>query len=84
LTFAQPQQQALREGQISGRVIDANLHEPLSYVNIVIKDAANKTITGGITKDDGTFHIEKTPEGQLTVSIQYIGYKTISKSINIG
>jgi iron complex outermembrane receptor protein len=84
LTFAQPQQQDLREGKISGRVLDASLNEPLPYVNIVIKNAANKTITGGITKDDGTFQIEKIPEGQLTVSIQYIGYKTISKSVNMG
>nr|WP_321222940.1 TonB-dependent receptor [uncultured Psychroserpens sp.] len=82
--FAQPPKLELRDGQVSGRVIDASLNEPLPYVNIVIKDIANTTITGGITKEDGTFEIDKIPEGKIIVSIQYIGYTTISKTINMG
>ena len=84
ISFAQPPKLDLRDGQVSGRVIDAKLNEPLPYVNIVIKDASNQIITGGITKDNGTFEIEKIPEGKITVSIQYIGYKTISKPVTIG
>jgi outer membrane receptor protein involved in Fe transport len=84
ISFAQPPKLDLRDGQVSGRVIDATLNEPLPYVNIVIKDATDNTITGGITKDDGTFEIDKIPEGKIIVSIQYIGYKTISKPITIG
>jgi outer membrane receptor protein involved in Fe transport len=84
ISFSQPPQQDIRDGQVSGRIIDASLNEPLPYVNIVIKDAADKTITGGITKDDGTFEIDKIPKGKVTVSIQYIGYTTVSKIVNIG
>ena len=73
-----------REGTISGRVIDASLNEPLPYVNIIITDSENNTITGGITLDDGTFKIEKIPEGTVTLSIQYIGFKTTTKTITIG
>jgi outer membrane receptor protein involved in Fe transport len=83
-SFALPSNLELRDGSVSGRIIDANLNEPLPYVNIVIKDTSNKTITGGITTEDGTFEIDKIPGGQIIVSIQYIGYKTISKSINLG
>ncbi|WP_040281093.1 outer membrane beta-barrel family protein [Psychroserpens damuponensis] len=82
--FAQPKNLDLRDGQISGRVIDATLNEPLPYVNIVIKNSEEKTITGGITRDDGTFEIDKIPEGKVTVSIQYIGFATVSKTVTIG
>ena len=73
-----------REGSISGRVIDASLNQPLPYVNVIVKTASNETITGSITKDDGTFEIKKIPEGTIVVSIQFIGFKTISKTIEIG
>ncbi|WP_460219786.1 TonB-dependent receptor [Psychroserpens sp. MEBiC05023] len=84
VTLAQPSKLEFRDGTISGRVIDATLNEPLPYVNVVIKDANEQIITGGITKDDGTFEINKIPEGKIIVSIQYIGYKTVSKPINLG
>ncbi|OUS02096.1 TonB-dependent receptor [Flavobacteriales bacterium 33_180_T64] len=82
--FAQPPKLDSRNGSVSGRVIDATLNQPLPYVNVIIKDAANNIITGGITSDDGMFKIEKIPEGKIIVAIQYIGYKTISKTINLG
>lgn len=82
---AQPSAQTeLKDGTIKGRIIDASLNQPLPYVNIIVKTPSNETITGGITKDDGTFEIDKIPEGNVIVSIQYIGFKTISKTIEIG
>ncbi|WP_431136349.1 TonB-dependent receptor domain-containing protein [Psychroserpens mesophilus] len=85
LAYANPTEiVAARDSSVSGRVIDASLNQPLPYVNIIIKDSDNKTITGGITQDDGTFEIENIPEGIVTLSIQYIGFKTTSKSITIG
>jgi len=73
-----------RNGSISGKIIDKTTKEPLPYVTIVIKDMEAKTITGGITNDNGVFEINKIPEGPSIVEIQFIGYKTISKEINIG
>ncbi|REE24362.1 outer membrane receptor protein involved in Fe transport [Winogradskyella pacifica] len=82
---AQPNSNSdIKDGSVSGRVIDAELNEPLPYVNIVIKDMANKIITGGITSDDGTFEIQNIPEGKVIVSIQFVGFKTIDKNITIG
>ncbi|MEZ4793178.1 MAG: TonB-dependent receptor [Gelidibacter sp.] len=82
---AQPSTQAgLRDGSISGRIMDASLNQPLPYVNIIVKTPANETITGGITKDDGTFEIKQIPEGKVIVSIQYIGFKTVSRPVEIG
>lgn len=81
---AQPSSNSeIKNGSVSGRVLDANLNEPLPYVNIVIKDAANKVITGGITTENGKFKIERIPQGDVTVSIQFIGYTTIDKPVKL-
>ena len=42
-----------KPGVISGKVIDKETKEPLAYVNVVVKDMANKIITGGITDEQG-------------------------------
>lgn len=74
----------LKEGTVSGTVLDANLKAPLAYVSIVIKNSSNANITGAITQEDGTFKISKLPEGPLSVLIQYMGYKTVTQSFLIG
>ncbi|WP_203257911.1 TonB-dependent receptor domain-containing protein [Hyunsoonleella ulvae] len=72
-----------KRGIISGKVLDAKLKQPLPYVNVIIKDTKGTTLTGGITLDDGSFKIEKIEEGNVTVSIQYIGYKTYNKNVTL-
>lgn len=79
-----PETNADKTGTIYGKVLDANLKQPLPYVNVIIKNTKEETLTGGITLEDGTFEIEKIIEGDIIVSIQYIGYKTIRKKITIG
>ncbi len=83
LNIQATEKEALVDGSISGKVYDAALNEPLPYVNIVIKNSEGEIVTGSITLDDGTFKITKIPEGNITVSIQYIGYKTVVKEITI-
>ncbi|PQV46592.1 outer membrane receptor protein involved in Fe transport [Jejuia pallidilutea] len=76
-----PEPNNAKKGTVFGKVLDAKLKQPLPYVNVIIKDTKGKTLTGGITLDDGSFKIEKIEEGSVTVSIQYIGYKTFNKTI---
>lgn len=73
----------LVDGSISGKVIDESLDAPLPYVNIIIKNEKGEIVTGSITQDDGTFEIKKIPEGKITVTAQYIGYKAIVKELTI-
>ena len=75
--------EVLVDGSISGKVIDAALNVPLPYVNVIIKNEQGEIVTGGITLDDGVFKITKIPEGNITVTIQYIGYKSVVKEITI-
>ncbi|MFV8346585.1 TonB-dependent receptor domain-containing protein [Flavobacterium sp. ZB4P13] len=69
-------------GEISGKIIDKKTNEPLPYVNIVVKENS-KVITGGITSDKGTFQIKNLALKDYTVEIQFMGYKTISKSAKL-
>ncbi|QMU63766.1 MAG: hypothetical protein GKR88_05320 [Flavobacteriaceae bacterium] len=83
-SFSQSDKNKLsKSGVISGKVIDEITKEPLPYVNIVVRDVAKKVITVGITGDKGNFKIKNIPEGNNIVEIQYIGYATFSKQINI-
>lgn len=73
---------AQNSGSISGKVVDKKTNEPLPYVTIVVKENEN-IITGGITSESGEFNIEKLIPKKYAVEIQFIGYKTIVKDIDL-
>ncbi|MGS2762018.1 TonB-dependent receptor domain-containing protein [Sinomicrobium sp. M5D2P9] len=73
-----------KTGIITGKVIDEGLQEPIPYATVVARSAAdNEILTGGITQDDGTFELKGLPDGQMIFEVQYIGYKTYHKQVNI-
>lgn len=78
-----PEKDTEKTGTISGKVLDANLKQPLPYVNIIIKNINGDILTGGITSEDGSFKVEKIKAGKTVLNIQYIGYKTFVKEIDI-
>lgn len=73
---------AQNTGSVSGKVIDQKTNEPLPYVTIVVKSNGT-TVTGGITDDKGEFEVSKLASENFTVEIQFIGYKTIVKQVNL-
>lgn len=72
-----------KKGILTGIVIDRKIQQPIPYVTVVLKNQLEEVVTGGITNDDGKFYIAKIPEGKYEVSIQFIGYKTYSSTIEI-
>ena len=72
-----------KPGTISGKVIDKTTNDALPYVNIVVYDLSKKILTGGITDDNGNFKIKDIVKGKSIIEVQFIGYKTFSKNINI-
>ncbi|MCF6279079.1 MAG: TonB-dependent receptor family protein [Flavobacteriaceae bacterium] len=74
--------QSPKIGVITGKVVDASTQEELPYVSIVIKDAKDAILTGGITNEKGLFEIKQIPTGENTIEIQFIGYKTEVKKIS--
>ncbi|RAK22616.1 outer membrane receptor for ferrienterochelin and colicin [Flavobacterium aquaticum] len=73
---------AQNSGTIKGKVIDKKTNEPLPYVNIILKDN-DKIVTGGVTTEDGNFAINKLAIQKYTVEIQFIGYTTVVKNIDL-
>lgn len=73
---------AQNSGTIKGKVIDKNTKQPLPYVNIVIKDNG-KIITGGVTKDDGSFSINQLAIQKYSIEFQFIGYTTSSQNVDL-
>lgn len=74
----------LKIGSINGKVVDANLQQPIPFAAVVLKSAEdNSTISGGITTEDGTFELKKLEEGTYIFEVQFIGYATYSRQVVI-
>ena len=73
---------AQNSGSIKGKVVDKKTNESLPYVNIILKDN-DKIVTGGVTTEDGNFAINKLGLQKYTVEIQFIGYTTVVKNIDL-
>jgi outer membrane receptor protein involved in Fe transport len=66
-----------QESFIKGKITDAQTKETLIGVNVILSDN-----TGAATDIDGNYTIKVKP-GKTTVTFKYIGYKTVSKTIDI-
>ncbi len=63
------------KGKVHGRVIDSSEKEGIAYANIGLYSAAgNNLISGAISAEDGSFNINKVPNGEYYISIKFIGY----------
>lgn len=62
--------------EIKGKVIDGEIKQPLTGVNIYIKD----TQTGTTTDEDGNFNIADIPSGTYQIVFSYIGYQKVTKT----
>ena len=79
-----PENTDVRIGSINGKVVESSSGEPVAYAAIVVKSIEDgSTVTGGITKDDGSFELKKLPEGTFVFEVQFIGYKTHSSQVTI-
>ncbi|MFI2743199.1 TonB-dependent receptor domain-containing protein [Zhouia sp. PK063] len=62
---------------ISGKIIDKDNNDPLSYATVALKSTSDPSkISGGITDDNGNFNIQ-VASGNYTVTFTYISYKKI-------
>lgn len=65
---------------ISGKVVDQDSGQPLEYATFVLQDANSPDkVTGGITDLDGKFEVQTSP-GQYNIRVEYISYKTFSRT----
>lgn len=72
--------QAARQNPASGRVTDPQ-GQPIEFATVVLM-RENAQVAGTATDSDGGFTL-KVPSGDYTLSIQYLGYQTITQQVNI-
>lgn len=65
--------------KIKGTIVDADTKEPLPFVNVSFKGAN----VGTTTDFDGNYYLE-TQWGTATLQASFVGYKTLSKPVQIG
>ncbi len=61
-------------GSVTGKIIDKKTNEPIPYASVTIKDGAT-ILSGAITKENGTFAINNLSLKELTIEVQFMGYK---------
>jgi TonB-dependent receptor len=79
LTFLSSQVLWGAGGKIEGKVTDASTGEPLFGANVVLKG----TSMGAATSMDGRYFISPVPAGTYTIVASYIGYNSLSVTIQL-
>ena len=62
------------QGKIFGKVTDEQTNEPLTGVNVVIKNNGQ----GASTDIEGEFYLIGVPPGKYDILISYIGYAPLT------
>lgn len=68
-------QQALIKGKILGRLVDEATGDPVEFATVSVQNKkSQKTVSGGLTDEDGTFKITDIPVGEYQVMFSFVGY----------
>ena len=70
------------QGTVRGKVLDRLTDEALQFVNIKLM-RGEKMVQGSITDVNGSFHITNVADGQYTLTISFMGYKTVTRKVNM-
>ena len=74
----------LEPGIVTGTVIDQQGNQPIAYASVVVRRIADSSIvSGGITAENGQFNIDKLPDGDYMLEVQYLGYEIHSVAFTI-
>ncbi|MEK9604463.1 MAG: TonB-dependent receptor [Flavobacteriaceae bacterium] len=67
-------------GQISGKVRDKNTKSPVEYATIVLKEG-EQVLEGVVSKPDGSFLLPLPYDGNFSVEVSFLGYKTYQTTV---
>lgn len=73
-----------QQGSITGIVTDAKSGESLIAANVTASSPVLETLTGSATDIDGRYYIPNLPQGEYTLKVNYIGYESLEKIVNLG
>lgn len=65
------------DANIIGHVLDKNTEEHLSFISVSLKG----TTIGTMTDASGHYFLKNLPEGEFTMEVSAVGYKTVSRKV---
>lgn len=77
--LAPPLLDAQQVATISGKVTDARTGEPIPAASVMVRG----TELGGVTADNGVYHIARVPAGARVIIVRRIGYAPASKAVTL-
>ncbi|SHI69776.1 TonB-dependent receptor domain-containing protein [Flavobacterium terrae] len=69
-------------GTLSGKVVDKKTNESIPYASVTVKDGTT-VVSGAITKENGSFIVTNLTLKELTVEVQFMGYKKYTKNFSL-
>ena len=71
-------------GKIYGKIVESGKKNPVEFCTITLLGAQKDTVfSGGLTRSNGDFMLDKLPLGRYRLRIQFIGYKTLYKPVMV-
>ena len=84
VSFARQIQRLSGSNNVSGKVIDAVLKQPVENATVfLVNDSSKKNRYSTITDKNGGFQLQRIPDGKYTAFVQCIGYADFSKEVDI-
>lgn len=72
---AQQTDKAQKEYQITGKIIDKQSQEPVSYASVILLDGeTEKNISGAVADESGQFFITGFKDGKYKLRVSFMGY----------
>lgn len=81
--FSSPDPNLSLLGTVTGTILDQEFMEPIPYATISVTNPTGEVVTGTVSSAEGTFSLEKLPEGKYTFKIQFMGYVPYSQEMEI-
>ena len=67
---------ALKDAKITGIITDGTSNQTIPYASVAIYHTKDSTlVTGVLSKDDGSFVLDKLPYGNYYMVVTFVGYK---------
>jgi uncharacterized membrane protein len=71
-----------QSAQISGKVIDSENNEPVSYATVSVLTKDSSLVTGALSDGLGSFQVSVEP-GDYNIKVQFVSYETKTISIKV-
>lgn len=70
-------------GRIYGKVLEEKSKTSIEYATVTLLNQKDSVISGGLTRANGDFNLEKLPMGRFKLRVQYMGFKTMVIPVSI-